>query len=173
MTGPLTTPSFSLISSIVPQARSYCARFLDRMRRPSLSSFWRTSASSSSSSETISWGSTSLRIESSREGITPSDLKPMSSSTSSLSILTTRPVTMSPSSNSTIVASTASANDCPPRSSNTTSSSLALFLLDRLALGGVGLVGLGGSVPTSASGAAAVASPLSSGTVAVVASVTS
>ena len=51
MTGPLTIPSFSLISSIVPHARSYCARFLERMRRPSLSSFWRTSASSSSSSE--------------------------------------------------------------------------------------------------------------------------
>ncbi len=122
MTGPLTMPSFSLISSIVPQARSYCARFLDRMRRPSLSSFWRTRASSSSSSETISCGSTSLRMESSRDGMTPSDLKPMSRSTSSLSILTTRPVTMSPSSNSTIVASTASANDRPPRSSKTTSS---------------------------------------------------
>ena len=120
MTGPLTIPSFSLISSIVPQARSYCARFLERIRRPSLSSFWRTRASSSSSSETISWGSTSLRIESSRDGMTPSDLKPMSSSTSSLSILTTLPVTMSPSSNSTMVASTASANDCPPRSSKTT-----------------------------------------------------
>ena len=50
MTGPETTPSFSLIFSIVPQARSYCARFLERMSRPSLSSFWRTSASSSSSS---------------------------------------------------------------------------------------------------------------------------
>jgi hypothetical protein len=31
--------SFSLIFSIVPHARSYCARFLDRIRRPSLSSF--------------------------------------------------------------------------------------------------------------------------------------
>ena len=48
MTGPATTPSFSLISSILPQARSYCARFLDRIRRPSLSSFWRTRASTSS-----------------------------------------------------------------------------------------------------------------------------
>ena len=51
MTGPLTTPSLSLISSIVPQARSYWARFLDRTRRPSLSSFWRTSASISSPSD--------------------------------------------------------------------------------------------------------------------------
>ena len=42
---PRTTPSSSLIFSIVPQARSYCARFLDRIRRPSLSSFWRTRAS--------------------------------------------------------------------------------------------------------------------------------
>ena len=31
MTGPVTIPSFSLISSIVPQARSYWARFLDRI----------------------------------------------------------------------------------------------------------------------------------------------
>src|SRR5665811_2546151 len=41
MTVPVTTPSSSLIFSIVPQARSYCARFLDRIRRPSLSSFCR------------------------------------------------------------------------------------------------------------------------------------
>ena len=45
MTVPVTTPSSSLIFSIVPQARSYCARFLDRIRRPSLSSFCRTRAS--------------------------------------------------------------------------------------------------------------------------------
>src|SRR5579875_3901303 len=44
----------------------------------------------------------------------------MSSSTSSLSILTTVPVTMSPSSNSTIVPAIASASDVPPRSSATT-----------------------------------------------------
>src|ERR1044072_6474349 len=44
----------------------------------------------------------------------------MSSSTSSLSTLTTVPVTMSPSSNSTIVPEIASANDIPPRSSLTT-----------------------------------------------------
>ena len=45
ITGPSTMPSASLIFSIVPHARSYCARFLDRSRRPSLSSFVRTSAS--------------------------------------------------------------------------------------------------------------------------------
>src|SRR5437773_12339791 len=44
----------------------------------------------------------------------------MSSSTSSLSTLTTVPVTMSPSSNSMIVPEMASANDMPPRSSLTT-----------------------------------------------------
>ena len=68
ITGPLTTPSDSLISSILPHARSYWARFLERMSRPSASSFWRTSASISSPSETISDGSTSLRIESSLDG---------------------------------------------------------------------------------------------------------
>jgi hypothetical protein len=41
MTVPVTMPSSSLIFSIVPHARSYCARFLDRISRPSLSSFWR------------------------------------------------------------------------------------------------------------------------------------
>ena len=50
----------------------------------------------------------------------------MSSSTSSLSILTTLPLTMSPSSNSTMVASTASEKDCPPRSSKTTGASSAI-----------------------------------------------
>src|SRR5205807_1801517 len=44
----------------------------------------------------------------------------MSRSTSSLSTLTTVPVTMSPSSNSTMVPEMASANDMPPRSSLTT-----------------------------------------------------
>ena len=47
MTWPVTTPSSSLIFSIVPQARSYWARFLDRIRRPSLSSFCWTRASTS------------------------------------------------------------------------------------------------------------------------------
>jgi hypothetical protein len=72
--GPVTTPSFSLIFSTSPQARSYCARFLDRMRRPSLSSFWRTRASTSSPTLTTSLGSTSCLMESSREGMTPSVL---------------------------------------------------------------------------------------------------
>ena len=74
MTGPSTMPSDSLIFSIVPQARSYWARFFDRTRRPSLSSLVRTSASISSPSFTTSFGSTSLRIDSSRDGMTPSDL---------------------------------------------------------------------------------------------------
>ena len=74
MTVPVTTPSSSLIFSIVPQARSYCARFLDRIRRPSLSSFWRTRASTSSPTATTSEGSTSCLMDSSREGMTPSVL---------------------------------------------------------------------------------------------------
>ena len=45
MTGPVTTSSASLSFSMVPQARSYWARFFERIRRPSLSSFWRTRAS--------------------------------------------------------------------------------------------------------------------------------
>ena len=45
MTGPVTTPSSSLICSMSPQARSYWARFLDRTSRPSLSSLVRTRAS--------------------------------------------------------------------------------------------------------------------------------
>ena len=69
---------------------------------------------------TISEGSTSLRMESSRTGMTPSDLKPMSRRTSSLSILTTVPSTRSPSSNSTMVPAMASSRDAPPRSSSVT-----------------------------------------------------
>ncbi len=111
MTGPVTTPSRSLTPSMVPQARSYWARFLDRISRPSLSSFWRTRASMCSPSVTTSLGSTSWRIDSSRAGMTPSDLKPMSRRTSSLSTLTTVPVTMSPSSNSTIVPAMASSSE--------------------------------------------------------------
>ena len=67
---------------------------------------------------TISDGSTSLRMDSSRTGMTPSDLKPMSRSTSSRSILTTVPSTRSPSSNSTMVPAMASSRDAPPRSSS-------------------------------------------------------
>ena len=62
------------VSSIRPQARSYWARFLDRMRRPSLSSFCRTRASTFSPISTTCEGSTSWRIESSLDGMTPSDL---------------------------------------------------------------------------------------------------
>ena len=51
MTGPSTTPSSSLSFSMLPHARSYWARFLDSRRRPSLSSFWRTSASTFSPSD--------------------------------------------------------------------------------------------------------------------------
>ena len=61
-------------------------------------------------------GSTSWRIDSSLAGITPSDLNPMSSRTSSLSTLTTVPLTMSPSSNSTMVPAMASSREMPPRS---------------------------------------------------------
>ena len=74
ITWPVTTPSVSLIFSTSPQARSYWARFFDRIRRPSLSSFWRTRASMVSPTSTTSLGSTSCLMESSREGITPSVL---------------------------------------------------------------------------------------------------
>ena len=57
MTGPLTTWLASLSCSILVHARSYWARFLERTRRPSLSSFCRTSASTWSPRETISSGS--------------------------------------------------------------------------------------------------------------------
>ena len=59
-------------------------------------------------------------MDSSRAGMTPSDLNPMSRRTSSLSTLTTVPFTMSPSSNSTIVPAIASSNERPSRSSATT-----------------------------------------------------
>ncbi len=74
MTGPLIVPPDCMTSSIRPQARSYCARFFDRIRRPSLSSFWRTRASIRSPTFTTSLGSTSWRIDSSLVGMTPSDL---------------------------------------------------------------------------------------------------
>ncbi len=54
---------------------------------------------------TMSDGSASLRMDSSRTGMTPSDLNPMSTSTSSCSSLTTVPLTRSPSSKSVIVPS--------------------------------------------------------------------
>ena len=105
ITAPLTGSPDSAAPSILRQARSKRARFLDRIRRPSWSSLVRTSASTSSPSSTSSLGSTDLRIESSLLGMTPSLLYPMSTRTSSLSIRTTLPVTTSPSSKGTIVAS--------------------------------------------------------------------
>ena len=74
ITGPLMVPPDCMTSSIRPHARSYWARFFDRMRRPSLSSFWRTRASILSPTCTTSFGSMSWRMESSLAGMTPSDL---------------------------------------------------------------------------------------------------
>src|SRR4051794_25047697 len=105
MTEPVTGSPDSAAPSILRQARSKRARFLERMRRPSWSSLVRTRASTSSSSSTSSEGSTDLRIESSLLGMTPSLLYPMSTRTSSLSMRTTLPVTTSPSSKGTMVAS--------------------------------------------------------------------
>ena len=87
-----------------PQARSYCARFLERMSRPSLSSRVTTTASIFSPMETMSAGLTPLRIDNSRAGMTPSDLYPISKRASSLSTRTTVPSTNWPASTSTIVA---------------------------------------------------------------------
>ena len=56
------------------QASSNRARFFERIRRPSASSFVSTSASISSPSDTSSDGLTDRRIESSETGMTPSDL---------------------------------------------------------------------------------------------------
>ena len=109
MTTSITVPSTgspdSAAASILRQAFSKRARFLERIRRPSASSLVSTSASTASPSETSSAGSTERRIESSWEGMTPSDFQPMSSRTSSLSIRTTVPLTTSPSSKWVIVAS--------------------------------------------------------------------
>ena len=74
ITGPRIVAPERMISSILVQARSYWARFFDRIRRPSLSSVWRIRASICSPTVTTSDGSTSWRIDSSFEGITPSDL---------------------------------------------------------------------------------------------------
>ncbi|CAB4829727.1 unannotated protein [freshwater metagenome] len=83
ITVPITTSSRSFLPSISPHARSYCARFLERIKRPSLSSFCKTRASIVSPTFTISFGSASWRIDNSRDGITPSVLYPISTSTSS------------------------------------------------------------------------------------------
>jgi len=97
ITVPVTTSSRSFLPSISPQAFSYWARFFERIKRPSLSSFWRTSASILSPTLTNSFGSTSLRIDNSRDGITPSVLYPTSTRTSSRSTWTIIPDTRSPS----------------------------------------------------------------------------
>ena len=110
MTSPVTGSPALNFSSTEIQERSYSARFFERIRRPSLSSFCRTRASILSPTSTSSEGSASLRIESSRTGMTPSDLKPMSTRTSSRSILTIVPSTRSPSSNSVRVPSIISLN---------------------------------------------------------------
>ena len=74
MTWPSTGSPLSAAASIFFHAFSNRARFFDRIRRPSASSFWRTSASTSSPSDTSSAGSTERRIDSSLTGMTPSDL---------------------------------------------------------------------------------------------------
>ena len=74
ITVPVTGLPVSAASSIFRQAFSKRARFLERIRRPSWSSLVRTRASTSSPSSTSSEGLTVLRIESSLEGMTPSDL---------------------------------------------------------------------------------------------------
>ena len=97
MTFPTTASPDSAAVSIFFQASSKRARFLERMSRPSASSLVRTSASISSPSATSSAGLTERRMVSSATGMTPSDLYPMSTSTSSLSTRTTVPWTTSPS----------------------------------------------------------------------------
>ena len=74
ITRPRTGSPDSAAPSIFFQASSKRARFLERIRRPSASSFVRTSASISSPRLTSSAGFTDRRIESSATGITPSDL---------------------------------------------------------------------------------------------------
>jgi len=123
ITRPVTVESLLKISSILPQARSYCARFLDRTSRPCWSSFCITRASTKSPTATASCGSTSCLIDSSLEGMTPSLLNPMSSSASSASTRTITPSTMSPSSKGLIVASRAFMNSSrEPNSSRMTCS---------------------------------------------------
>ena len=74
ITLPLTGSPVSAAASIVFHAISKRARFFERIRRPSASSFVSTSASISSPSDTSSAGLTERRIESSATGMTPSDL---------------------------------------------------------------------------------------------------
>ncbi len=124
MTWPVTVPPWRMISSMRPQARSYWARFLDRISRPSWSSTWSTRASILSPTWTTSLGLTLLRMESSAIGMIPSDLKPMSTSTSSGSTRTTVPLTRLPSENSTTVRSTAAAKSSADRRPNGMSSAM-------------------------------------------------
>ena len=74
ITRPLTGSPLASAASIAFQASSNRARFLERMSRPSASSFVITSASISSPTETSSAGFTLRRMESSATGMTPSDL---------------------------------------------------------------------------------------------------
>ena len=67
MTVPSTGSPDSAAASILRQAFSKRARFLDSSSRPSWSSLVRTSASTSSPRSTSSCGSTDLRIDSSFE----------------------------------------------------------------------------------------------------------
>ena len=97
ITLPVTGWPLSAACSIAFHASSKRARFFDRISRPSASSLVSTSASISSPSATSSAGLIERRIESSATGMTPSDLYPMSTRTSSLSTRTTFPWTTSPS----------------------------------------------------------------------------
>ncbi len=74
ITVPSTGSPLSAAASMRFHAISKRARFLDRIRRPSASSFVRTRASTWSPSCTSSAGSIERLIESSETGMTPSDL---------------------------------------------------------------------------------------------------
>ena len=74
MTFPVTGSPDSAAASMRFHASSKRARFFERMRRPSASSYVRTSASISSPTDTSSAGLTERRIVSSATGMTPSDL---------------------------------------------------------------------------------------------------
>jgi hypothetical protein len=113
MTGPSTTPSLSLIFSIVPHARSYWARFFDRTRRPSLSSFVRTSASTFSPSVTIS---VRVDVVADAQLARRDDALALVADVEQHLVrvdLDDVPLTIWPSSTSTIVPSMASAKDMP------------------------------------------------------------
>ena len=71
---PVTGSPDSAARSMFFHASSKLARFFERISRPSVSSLIRTSASTSSPTETSSAGLIERRIDSSAIGITPSDL---------------------------------------------------------------------------------------------------